>query len=229
LSPNLVLQDWFAPADQAILNSSNADLGAGGAAILADLPSGAVKHLLIGGGKMGSGENGLLYVLNRDAMGHLEGTGAPLVQKFPLTRSIFATPAFWNNTIYIAGANGPLNAFALNTSTSLFNPNPVSQSVQQFPLRGATPSISSNGTSNGIAWATDVSQYGGLSKFGSGPVVLHAFDATNLGRELWNSAQAASNRDQAGDAVKFTVPTIANGKVYMGSRTEVDVYGLLPD
>jgi hypothetical protein len=229
LSPNLVLQDWFAPADEAIMNSSNQDLGAGGAAVLADLPSAPIKHLLIGGGKMGNGENGELYVLNRDAMGHLEGTGAPLVQKFPVTRSIFATPAFWNNTLYIAGVNGPVNAYALNTSTSQFNPIPTSHSVQLFPARGATPSTSSNGNSHGIAWAADTSQYGGSSRYGTGPVVLHAFDATNLGRELWNSTQAASSRDQAGNAVKFTVPTIANGKVYIGSTTEIDVYGLLPD
>jgi hypothetical protein len=162
-------------------------------------------------------------------MGHLEGTGPALVQKFPVTRSIFATPAFWNNTLYISGVNGPLNAYALNTSTSLFNPIPVSHSAQLFPLRGATPSISANGNANGIAWATDVSQFGGESTLGTGPVVLHAFDASNLSRELWNSAQAPSARDQAGNAVKFTVPTIANGKVYIGSTTEVDVYGLLPN
>jgi hypothetical protein len=229
LSSNLVLQDWFAPADQAILNSTNADLGSGGAAVLADLPSAPVKHLLIGGGKMGNGQNGELYVLNRDAMGHLEGTGPALVQKFPVTRSLYATPAFWNNTLYIAGANGPMNAYALSPSTGLFNPTPTSHSSGLFPEKGAIASVSSNGNSHGIVWATDTSQYGGISRSGTGPAVLHAYNATNLGSELWNSAQAAANRDQAGNAVKFTVPTIANGKVYIGSSTEIDVYGLLPD
>jgi hypothetical protein len=229
LNSNLALQDWFTPSDQALMDSGNGDLGAGGAAVLADLPSAPVKHLLIGGGKIGSGQLGELYVINRDAMGHLEGSGPALVQKFPVTRSLYATPAFWNNTLFIAGANGPVNAYALNPATGLFNPIPVSHSTGLFPERGATPSVSSNGNSHGIVWAVDTSQYGGLSKLGTGPAVLHAYDASNLGRELWNSTQAAANRDQAGNAVKFTVPTIANGKVYIGSTSEIDVYGLLPD
>ena len=228
LNSSLAVQDWFTPQDQAILDSSNGDLGSGGAAVLADLPSAPVKHLLIGGGKEGSGQAGELYVINRDAMGHLEGSGGPpLVQKFPLLRHIFATPAFWNNTLYIAGANGPLTAFALNTSTALFNPTPTSASTQLFPGKGATPSISAQGTSHGIAWAVDTSQYGGSTT--TGPAVVRAFDATNLRRELWNSGQASGGRDQAGSAVKFTVPTIANGKVYIGTTSEIDVYGLLPD
>ena len=230
LNSNLVVQDWFTPEDQALMNSGNMDLGAGGAAVLADLPSAPVKHVLIGGGKEGSGQAGELYLINRDAMGHLEGGGGPaLVQKFPLLRHIFATPAFWNNTLYIAGLNGPLTAFALNPNTGLFNVTPASTSAQLFPGRGATPSISANGTSHGIAWAVDNSQFGGSSTHGTGPAVVHAFDATNLGRELWNSGQAAGGRDQAGNAVKFTVPTVANGKVYIGTTSEIDAYGLLPD
>jgi hypothetical protein len=230
LNPNLVVQDWFTPADEALMESGNGDLGAGGAAVLADLPNAPIKHLLIGGGKIGSGQAGELYVTNRDAMGHLEGAGGPpLVQKFPLTRHIFATPAFWNNTLYIAGRNGPLSAFALDPATALFNTTPVSQSAALFNGRGATPSVSSNGNSHGIVWAVDTSQSGASSGFGIGPAVLHAYDATNLARELWNSSQAAANRDQAGNSVKFTVPTIANGKVYIGSFSEIDVYGLLPD
>ena len=229
LNANLVLQDWFTPYDQASMNTLNHDLGSGGAAVLADLPSARVKHLLIGGGKVGSGNSGEIYVLNRDAMGHLEDTGTPIVQKFPLGRPIFATPAFWNNTLYIAGGNGPVNAYALNPNTGLFNPTPTSHSSALFPGKGAIASVSSNGNSHGIVWAADTSQYGPPSTLGTGPAVLHAYDATNLGSELWNSAQAAANRDQAGNAVKFTVPTIANGKVYIGSSTEIDVYGLLPD
>jgi hypothetical protein len=224
---SLSLTDWFTPFDQATMNTSNADLGAGGAAVLADLPSAPVPHILIGGGKSGSGSAGELYVLNRDAMGHLEGAGTPIVQKFPVLRAIFATPAFWSNSLYIAGASGALQAYALNATTGLFNPSPTSQSASVFAGKGATPSISANGGSHGIAWALDTGLYGSPSIFPNGPAVLHAYDATNLNRELWNSSQ--SSRDQAGNAVKFTVPTIANGKVYVGTRTEIDIYGLLPN
>jgi hypothetical protein len=231
LNPSLALQDWFSPSNMVNNNGANNDLGAGGAAVIADLPSAPVKHVLIGGGK--SGDNnalGQIFVLNRDAMGHLEGTGSPVVQKFTLGHQIFATPAFWNNTLYIAGLGGPLTAFALNSSTGLFNPIPVSTSSEKFPERGATPSVSSSGTSHGIVWAADTSMWGGLH-YGTGPAILHAYDATNLSHEIWNSTQAQTpaNRDQAGNAVKFTVPTIANGKVYIGTTTEIDVYGLLPD
>jgi hypothetical protein len=111
LNSSLVLQDWFAPAEQALMNRSNYDLGSGGAAVLANVSSGAVKHLLIGGGKWGGRQLGEIYVLNRDALGHLEDSGSPLVQKFPTTWSLYATPAFWNNTLFIiAGENGPLQA-----------------------------------------------------------------------------------------------------------------------
>jgi hypothetical protein len=227
LNLSLSSTDWFTPFDQATLNTSNADLGSGGAAILADLPSAPIKHILIGGGKSGSGSAGELYVLNRDAMGHLEGAGTPIVQKFPVLRAVFATPAFWNSTLFLAGANGNLQAYTLNTSTGLFNTTPTSRSATTYPGKGATPSVSARGNSHGIVWALDTGQYGYPSSLGSGPAVLHAYDATNLSRELWNSSQATG--DQAGNAVKFTVPTIANGKVYIGTRTEIDVYGLLPN
>lgn len=226
LNSSLALTDWFTPSNQAQLDAANYDLGSGGAAVLADLPSAPVQHILIGGGKSGTQSLGQLYVLNRDAMGHLEGTGAPVVQEFPVTRMIFATPAFWNNTLFIAGASGALQAYTLDTTSGLFNPAQTSQSAAAYPGMGATPSVSAKSGSQGIVWAIDASQYGPPGQWGTGPAVLHAYDATNLNRELWNSSQ--SSADQAGNAVKFTVPTIANGKVYTGTRTEIDVYGLLP-
>jgi PKD domain-containing protein len=226
LSADLSLRDWMTPADQAQMAGNNWDLGAGGAAVLADLSSGPVRHLLIGGGKMGSGNEGELYLLNRDAMGNLEGNGPRIVQKFSVGSWLYATPAFWNNTLYIAGRGGNMLAYTLDTSSVQFNTTPSSRSSTTYQGRGTTPAVSSRGNSEGILWAIDSAQYGLRESTGTGPSVLHAYDATDLSHELWNSSH--SGRDRAGNAVKFTVPTIANGKVYVGTASELDVYGLLP-
>ena len=107
----------------------------------------------------------------------------------------------------------------------LFNTSPTSQSPASYNFPGATPSVSSTGTTNGIVWAIDSSAYG-TPCCSNGPAILHAYDASNLATELWSSTQGSGNT--AGTAVKFTVPTIANGKVYVGTRSEIDVFGLLP-
>jgi outer membrane protein assembly factor BamB len=110
-----------------------------------------------------------------------------------------------------------IKSYTLNTGTGRFNTSPASQSPSTFGFPGATPSISAQGSSNGIVWAIEK----------AGTAVLHAYDATNLGTELWNSANKSA--DQAGQAVKFTLPTVANGKVYVGTASEVSVYGLSPN
>jgi hypothetical protein len=227
-SSGLTLHDWFTPSDQSVLDSFDLDLGSGGAVVLVDQTTGPVQHLLIGGGKHGSGSDGQIYVLNRDLMGQFTSTDNGVVQMFPLSVNIFATPAFWNNNLYIAGAGGSLTAFTFNTTTGQFNPLPASQSTAHFSFPGSTPSVSSNGAASGIVWALDNSQYG-TPCCPNGPALLHAYDASALTTELWNSSQSPAGRDQAGNAVKFTVPTVANGKVYIGTRTELDVYGLLPN
>ena len=213
--------DWFTRAEQPSLTGINQDLGSGGAAVLADLPSSPVRHLVIGGGKSGSGNDGEIYVLNRDAMGHLEGTGAPIVQKFPLGRSIYATPVFWENKLFLAGLGSPLVSFILDPATSQFNPTPSSSSLNSFGFPGSTPSLSANGSSQGIVWALNNDRFSNPA-----PTILHAYDANDLSKELW---KAWTNPDQTGNAVKFTVPTVANGKVYVGTTSEIGVYGLLPD
>lgn len=224
----ITLSDWFSPFNQAALEGADRDLGSGGIVLLPDQPSGAT-HLLVTGGKEGK-----LYVINRDSMGQFCGscnttTGdTNTVQFFPATNALFSTPAFWNGSLYVAGASDQLMVLAFNTSTGKFNTSPTSQTATTFSFPGATPSISSQGTSNGIVWAIDSSQYG-IPKNAGGPAVLHAYDASNVATELWNSSQAASARDQAGNAVKFTVPTVANGKVYIGTRTTIEAYGLLPE
>jgi hypothetical protein len=235
LTPGLTVSQYFTPSDQLSDQQSDADFGSGGTAILVDLPANGSNptHLLIGGGKDGS-----LYVLDRDKLG---GTGdSNAWQHFNIGAGIFSTGAFWNSTFYIAGMGGSLNAFSLNAGTAQMNSTPSSSSSNSFGFPGSTPSISASGNSNGILWALDNGQYCTPQSPGCGATMLHAYDAGNLGKELWNSSQGANNA--AGNAVKFTVPTIANGRVYVGTRGnnagqddsstttpgQLDVYGTLP-
>jgi hypothetical protein len=211
---SIAMSSFFAPSNQASLNGGDQDLGAGGAAILVDAPSAPFPRLVIGGGKEGK-----LYLLNRDSLGGNNSTDSGAVQTFSVGNGIFATPAFWQNNLYLAGVNGHVKAFAFNPTSGTFTIAPSSQSPGAFGFPGSTPSISSQGTSNGIVWATE--RVSGSSS------VLHAYDATNLNNELWNSNTVSG--DKAGQSVKFTVPTVANGKVYVGTAGEISVYGLSPN
>lgn len=243
-SSGLSLTDWFTPSDEANLDANDLDFGAGGAVVLVDMPLSPVPHLLLGGGKQGSGNPGEIFVLNRDALGNMNGTDSQVVQKFSTNNQIFSTPAFWNNTLYVASLGGNLMSYPFNSSSGLFGTSPQStvaatpssQSTAPsagFAFPGATPSVSATAAgTNGIVWALDNSLYCTPQSPGCGPAVLHAYDAANLSTELWNSGGTAGN------AVKFTVPTVANGKVYVGTRGsdiasggvgELDVYGLLPN
>ncbi len=219
----LSLSDWFTPDDQSNLGANNIDLGQGGAVTLMDSVSGPYPHLLIGGGK-----EGIVYLVNRDNMGHYNSANNnSAVQSWSLGGNmIAASGTFWQNTFYIGAASSPLQAYAFNTTTGLFNTGPTSQSNFSVAFPGLTPVISAAGTSNGILWTVD-SSASGTNGAPTGPAVLYAFDPYNLGNELWDSTMAASNRDQAGNAVKFVVPTVANGKVYVGGVGTLTVYGLL--
>ena len=230
-APGFSITDWFTPFNQDSLSMNDGDLGSGGVVLLPDQTSGP-QHLLVSGGK-----EGRLYLVNRDSMGHFcsscTTTDTNVVQSFMASTGLFCTPAFWQGALYFAGSlqgagNGDkLKRFVLNVATGQFDPSPASQSSFTFNFPGATPSISSQGTSQGVVWAVDSSHSDPTVDFQPGPAVLHAYDATDLSKELWNSSQASGNRDQAGGAVKFMVPTVANGKVYINTRTELDVYGLL--
>jgi hypothetical protein len=241
-SPALAVASYFTPADQANLEGGDTDHGAGGAAILVDQPGGPHPHLVIGGGKEGN-----MFLLSRDNLGGYGGNANPgdsnAVQKFSIGNGIFATAAFWNNNLYIAGVGGSLKSFAFDTTKGMFNTAATSQSNGiTFGFPGATPAVSATGSSNGIVWAINSHAYCTQQSSACGPALLYAFDATNVATNLWNSKLVVP-QDSAGNAVKFTVPTVANGKVYIGTRGnnaggasssttvpgELDVYGLLPN
>jgi hypothetical protein len=226
----LSVADYFTPLDQASLDANDIDFGSGAATILVDQPAGPVTHLIIGGGKQG-----YLFLLNRDNLGKFSSSTNNVIQSINVGNSIFATPVYWQNNLYVAGV-GALKQFVFNSTTGKFDGAPFSQSSTSYRFPGATPSESSNGATNGIIWTLDNSLYCTPQSPGCGATVLHAYDATSLATELWNSSQAPANRDLAGHAVKFTVPTVANGKVYVGTRGndssvlgELEVYGLIPN
>ena len=224
-SSGLALADFFTPHDQNNLNAGDTDLGSGGVVILPDQSVGGHPHLLLS-----SSKSGTIYLIDRDNMGKFNSSSDLVVQEFGAAASGFwSTPAFWQNTMYDCGVNNTVDAWPFSHNTAgQFDASPTSSSSSAFlyGFPGASPVVSASGTTNGIVWAIDSSNYGPPHPT-SGPAILHAYDATNLGTELWNSTQGSGNT--AGNAVKFTVPIVANGKVYIGTRTELDVYGLLPN
>ena len=203
--------DWFTPFNQQELDDNDFDFGSGGPVLLPDQPTGP-PHLLIGGSKQGK-----LYVINRDNMGHYRpDDDSQIVQILDLSGPLFSTPAVWQDKVYVGALRSGVKCYRINAG----HLQSASQSTQSFGYPGTTPAVSSNGTSNGIVWALQVDQHG------SGPATLHAYDANDVSRELYNSTQAG-DRDQAGTAVKFTVPSVVNGKVYVGGGDQLTVYGLL--
>jgi len=221
------VEDYFTPYNQSSLSAGDIDVGSGGVLLLPDQP-GTFPHELVEAGKQGT-----IYLVNRDVMTttpahYCSGcTSDPeIVQESAAGRvgGMWSMPAYWNNTLYFVGSGDQLKSIALSNGT--LNYLAITASSPSFGFPGATPSISANGTTNGIVWLIDSSQYGNPGP-GPGPAVLHAFNAANVATELYNSTQAGANRDAAGNAVKFAVPTVTNGKVYVGATNEVDVYGLL--
>jgi hypothetical protein len=219
----LSVSDYFTPCDQAALEAAGEDVGASAPVLLPDSAGSSLQpRLLIGGSKGGS-----LYVVNRDNMGKFVGPcpdSPTRVQTIPVGGgTILSTPLFWNNAVYVAPGNGNLVSFPMSGGILASSPS-TSQSPETLGPQGATPVISSNGTNNAILWLIDSS--GALATTNS-PAILRAYDPNNLSNEIYNSGMAAASRDAAGLAVKFAVPTVANGKVYVGTQTELDVYGLL--
>ncbi len=214
-SNGLAVADYFTPFNQAALQSADADLGSGGPVLLPDdVGSAAHPHLIVGGGKEGK-----IYVVDRDNMGHYNPSNDDqVVQWFQAgVGKLFSTPAYFNHQLYCQGIGGVLKSFTV--SNGLFTSVPSSASETSFSGFGTTPSISANGTSNAIVWTI---QSDGAVRGTS--AVLHAYNATNLAQELYNSRQLP-DRDNPGNAVKMTVPTVANGKVFVGAQYALSIFG----
>ena len=212
----LIEQDQFTAFNQQNLNQADTDLGAGGVLALPMLPSGPNPYLAVAVGK-----EGRVYLLDRTNLGGFNKGSDKIVQELPgAVGGVWGMGTYWNNTVFIGGQNDSLKAFSLNANGSgLLSTAPTSQTSQSFAFPGPTVSVSASDTSNGVVWALETSAYKS-----NGPGVLHAYDATNLGTELWNSQQRGT-RDVPGPAIKFSVPTVANGRVYVGTTNQLSVYG----
>ena len=210
------LSDYFTPWDQQNLDNGDVDVASGGVVLLPDQPGTPLPHLLVQVGKEGT-----IDLINRDNMGHFHsGNDSQIVQTLPSAiGGVWGGPAFWNNKVYFGGVNDRLKAYAFDPQAQRLSASPVSTSSHTFAYPGPTPSVSANGTSNGIVW---VVQADNSSSF----AVLRAFDANNLATELYNSEQNPA-RDRAGNRIKFSVPTIADGHVFVGTQNQVAMYGLL--
>ncbi len=208
--------DYFTPFNQAYLETNDLDVGSGGA-VLVPKQTGAHPQEIIGGGK-----EAMIFVVDRTNMGGYSTTQNNNVQTVTdNSNGFWGSPAYWNGGIYVGGSGGALNRYTL--SGGLLSTTPASQTPVKFAYPGVTASISADLNKTGIAW---VIQTGG--KPSGGPAaVLRAYSATNLATQLYGSGQAGT-RDVPGPGTKFSVPTVINGKVYIGTQTELDIYGLLP-
>lgn len=211
----LRMTDYFTPYDQDYLRRQDIDLGSGGVVLLPD-QDGPHAHLLVEVGKEGT-----VYLVDRDKMGHYNPhNNNQIVQSLTgAVGGLWGLPAWWNNNVYFGGIFDFLKTFSFDPVSGKLSNQSVAETSTFFGYPGPTPSISANGNTNGIVWALQTENYGN-----NGSTILHAYDATNVATELYNSN---SQRDDAGGAVKFTVPTIANGKVYVPASLQLTVFGLL--
>jgi hypothetical protein len=203
--------DYFTPFNQNVFAITDKDLGSSGPVLLPDsVGSAAHPHLLLGTGK-----EGRIYLIDRDNMGKFDPKTDHVVQEQLALTSTLDTAAYLAGTFYYASHDMPGEAFSILHGA--FNPVPTSKTPDLFSYPGSTPSISANGLNNRIVWLVDRASN-----------QLRAYDARNLAVELYTSAQAPNGRDRLNPPTKFSVPTIADGRVYVGTQKNVIVaYGLL--
>jgi outer membrane protein assembly factor BamB len=227
LGGRLSVADYFVMYNVVAENATDGDLGSGGPLVLPPMrdASGKIWRLAVGAGKDRN-----IYLVNRDAMGQFDPRGnqniyqeLPLAMKHSFSRPI---PAYFSGRLYYASTDDTLREYVLQNARLVAEP--VSQTALKFGYPGTTPSISANGSRNGIVWAVENVKFSYAAGY-SNPAVLHAYDASSLAHELYNSNEAPGGKDYFGVGNKFITPMIAHGKVYVGTTNGVGVFGLLRD
>ncbi len=210
----LNVADYFNMSNTVSESGGDTDLGSGGAMVLPDASYGTAGTLNLA---VGAGKDGNIYVVNRNNMGKWRANSNNVYQELAgvLPNGVWGVPAYFNNAVYYCDVNDTLKSFSI--SNGKLSSTPV-QTGASFAYPGILPSVSANGTSNGIAWGIE----------NTSPAVLHAFKADDLAQELYNSNQAANGRDHFGTGNKFVTPMIADGKVFAATTNSVAVFGLLP-
>ncbi len=213
--PALPVTDYWTMYNTVLESDQDLDLGSGGIMLMPDVTdaAGKFRHLAVGAGKDSN-----LYVVDRDDMGKFNSSSnSTIYQELPkaLGGEEFGTPAYFNGAVYVGSVGDVLRSYSV--TKGLLSAVPSSVTATPFTYPGTTASVSSNGNSDAIVWALD----------NTSPAVLHAYDARNLAVELYNSNQAPNARDQFGPGNKFIVPTVANGRVFVGTTNSVAVFGLL--
>jgi hypothetical protein len=211
---NLKVADYFNMSTTVSESGADQDLGSGGAMVLPDLSYGTANTLNLA---VGAGKDGNIYVVNRNNMGKFSPSANNVYQELAgaVPNGVWGVPAYFNNTVYYCDVNATLKSFSIANGKLATTPVHTGAS---FTYPGVLPSVSANGTSNGIVWAIE----------NTGTAVLHAYAASALTQELYNSNQAANARDHFGAGNKFITPMIADGKVFAATTNSVAVFGLLP-
>jgi hypothetical protein len=209
---SLVIRDYFTPYEQAHLSNTDADLGSSGPTLLPDQP-GPHRHLLLQPTKGAE-----IYVIDRDEMGQFHSEGDAVVQRIGMSGGGYGAMAHWNGHIFFACSDDYLRDYAIEKGRLVLNKS----SRMKFANPGATPSVSASNAENAVVWAVATRTWNGEEQ----RAVLYAFDATNIERPIYTSEQN-STRDRAALATRFVIPVEVDGRVYIGARGEVDVYGLL--
>jgi hypothetical protein len=212
----LDVESYFTPFDQQQLNSTDGDLGSGGPLLLPEHSNGNPAALVFGG------KAGVMYVVNPEHMGGFHLRADPSAQKIRLSKGIYSAPAYWSGHLYYYTSEDALKEFVVENGR--LPAAPSHQSFGKSPFSGGTPTVSASGNANGIVWVVETRAW----NRGGAPAVLRAYNALNVQHQLYSSDQN-STRDGAGGALRFAIPTVANGHVYFGVKSAVEVYGLLPD